>query len=145
MVPLPMKTFLILLVGGITLIAPFQMPAETGIGIQFGHPGTVGLSLRFDNIPIGAAWRFGGNGYLHTTADVWLLKENLAEHLDWYLGPGVDLGIGDPFLLSARVPIGLQWFPAEKIEVFGQLAPGLQIIDKSAFYFAAAVGIRFIL
>ncbi len=140
-----MKSLLLSLILFVALLAPYQMYADTGIGIQFGHPGTVGLSLRFDNIPIGAAWRFGNSGYLHTTVDVWLLKENLAEHLDWYLGPGVDLGIGDPFLFAARVPVGLQWFPAERIEVFGQLAPGLQIINKSAFYFAGAIGIRFIL
>jgi len=117
--------------------------AETGIGIQFGEPGNVGLSLRFDNIAIGAAWGFGDNGYLHVTADYWLLKNNIATKLDWFLGLGADLGIGDPFTVAARVPIGLQWMPAKDWEIFGQVAPGLKLINEVDFYFGGAVGVRY--
>jgi hypothetical protein len=117
--------------------------AETGVGIQFGEPGNVGLSLRFDNIAIGAAWGFGDNGYLHVTADYWLMKNDLAKNLDWFLGLGADLGIGDPFTVAARVPIGLQWMPAKDWEIFGQVAPGLKVIDEVDFYFGGAIGVRY--
>lgn len=129
----------------VIMTSAFTAKADTGIGIQFGHPGNVGLSLRFDNLAIGAAWGFGGNGYIHASIDYWMLKNNLATNLDWFLGPGVDVGIGEPFTLAVRVPIGLQWMATEKIEVFGLVAPGLKLIDKTDFYFAGTVGVRFIL
>ena len=132
-------------VASILSIVPLDTKAETGIGIQFGHPGNAGLSLRFDNLAIGAAWGFGEGGYLHATIDYWMLKKNLSTNLDWFLGPGVDFGVGDPFTLAVRVPIGLQWMATKDIEVFGDVAPGLKLIDKTDFYFAGAIGIRFIL
>ena len=134
---------LVAIVGSMALSAP-SLKADNGIGIQFGEPGNVGLSLRFDNIALGAAWGFGGDGYLHVTADYWLMKNDLAKNLDWFLGLGADVGIGDPFTLAARVPIGLQWMPAKDWEIFGQVAPGLRVIDEVDFYFGGAVGVRYI-
>ena len=40
--------------------------AETAIGAVFGYPGNVGLSLRFDRTPIGAAW---SSDFFHATID----------------------------------------------------------------------------
>lgn len=117
--------------------------AETGVGIQFGEPGNVGLSLRFDNFAIGAAWGLGDNGYLHVTADNWLIKDDLARKLDWFLGLGVDVGIGDPFRLAFRVPIGLQWMPEKEWEIFGQFAPGVWLIDDVDLYLGGAIGVRY--
>ena len=141
-----MKRVLLILTAAVVLaLAPSTASAETGIGIQFGEPGNVGLSLRFDQIAIGAGWAFGDNGYLAIDADYWVLKKDLATNLDWFVGVGAGLRLGDPFRLSARVPVGLQWMPAKQWEIFGQLAPALQIINKIDFEFGAAVGVRFIL
>lgn len=117
--------------------------AETGVGIQFGEPGNVGLSLRFDNIAIGAGWKIGDNGYLAVDADYWLLKNNLANKLDWFLGVGVGARLGDPFRLAVRVPIGLQFMAAKEWEIFGQLAPALQLINEVDFEFGGAIGVRY--
>ncbi|MBK7032291.1 MAG: hypothetical protein IPI24_08795 [Ignavibacteria bacterium] len=117
---------------------------STAAGIQFGYPGNVGLSLRFDRIAIGAAWHVGDNGYVHVTADYWLLKSSLAKNLDWYLGPGVNLGLGNPFALGVRLPVGLQWIPAEHLEIFGEVAPCLWLIDAVDLNINGAVGIRYI-
>jgi hypothetical protein len=141
-----MKRILLVITAAVAIaLAPATASAETGIGIQFGEPGNVGLSLRFDRIAIGASWGFGDNGYLYVDADYWLLKNNIAKQLDWYLGLGAGIGLGDPFRLAARVPVGLQWMPAKNIEIFGQIVPGLKIIDKTGFYLGAAVGVRVIL
>lgn len=117
----------------------------TGIGVQFGYPGNVGLSLRFDNVAVGAAWNLGGNGYLHATVDYWMIKNDLAKDLDWYLGPGLNIGIGNPFILGVRLPVGLQWMPVNRIEIFGELAPCLWLIDNVSFNWNGAVGVRYIL
>jgi hypothetical protein len=131
------------IIGVMVVSAPY-LKADNGIGIQFGEPGNVGLSLRFDKLAIGASWDFGNDGYFHVTADQWLIKDDVAKKLDWFLGVGVDLGIGEPFTLAARLPIGLQWMPAKQWEIFGQVAPGLQLVDKTDFYIGGAVGVRYI-
>jgi len=117
--------------------------AETGVGLQFGEPGNVGLSLRFDNIAIGAGWKVGDNGYLAIDADYWLLKNNLANKLDWFLGVGIGARLGDPFRMAVRVPIGLQFMAAKEWEIFGQLAPALQLINEVDFEFGGAIGVRY--
>jgi hypothetical protein len=60
----------------IGLIAALAAPArsETAIGAVFGYPGNVGLSLRFDNMPINAAW---SSDFFHGTVDMWLKKTPL--------------------------------------------------------------------
>ena len=139
------KLSTILLVAIIAATFANTSKAETGIGIQFGEPVSAGLSLRFDNIAIGAGWKFGDNGYLAVDADYWIGKNNLANQLDWFWGLGVGARLGDPFRLDGRVPIGLQWMPAKQWEIFGQVAPSLQIINEIKFQFSGAIGVRFIL
>lgn len=139
-----MKKILVTLSAALLMIAAATpASADTGVGIQFGEPGNVGLSLRFDNIAIGAGWKLGDNGYLRIDADYWLLKNNLANKLDWFLGVGVGAGIGDPFRLAVRVPIGLQFMATKELEIFGQLAPALQLINEVDFEFGGAIGIRY--
>jgi hypothetical protein len=120
--------------------------AETAIGAQFGYPGNIGLSLRFDRTPIGVAW---SSDFLHGTADRWLKKQKAGDKLDWYYGLGVDAGIplddNEDFFLAGRVPVGLQLMVSPKIETFAELAPGLQVLNDVDFYWAGCVGVRFLL
>ena len=117
------------------------------VGLVFGHPGNIGLSLRFGNVPINVAW---SQHFIHGTIDYWVLREPIAPDagLSLYLGPGLDAGIpldDDGFFLAARVPIGLQWMVTERVETFGEVAPGLQFVDDVDFYWAASLGIRIVL
>src|SRR5262245_36560263 len=78
------------------LLLAVAMPAaahsETAVGALFGYPGNVGLSVRFDNTPIGVAW---SEDFIHGTIDSWFIKRDLGngDKLDWYFGPGLDMGI----------------------------------------------------
>lgn len=117
----------------------------TAVGIQFGYPGNVGLSLRLDNIAVGASWHLGDEGYLHTSIDYWILHNRISKEVNWYLGPGLNLGIGDPFMLGVRLPVGLQWLPTKNLEIFGEFAPSLWLIEATDFDINAAVGIRYVL
>ena len=137
------KVFVTLFAAVLMLSATSIASAETGVGIQFGEPGNVGLSLRFDNIAIGAGWKLGDNGYLAVDADYWIGDNKLANKLDWFWGLGVGARFGTPFDLSVRVPIGLQFMPAKEWEIFGQLAPALQVIDEIDFEFGGAIGVRY--
>ena len=131
----------------LTATAEGSARADTAVGVEFGYPGNIGLSLRFGHTPINLAW---SRYYIHGTIDRWLLLEPIAPDagLSLYVGPGLDAGIpleDDGFFLALRVPIGLQWMVTERIETFGEVAPGIQFVDDVDFYWAAALGIRIVL
>ena len=143
-----MKKFVAVLAALIlTATAEGSARADTAVGVEFGYPGNIGLSLRFGQMPINVAW---SRYYIHGTLDRWLLLEPIAEDagLSLYIGPGLDAGIpleNDAFFLALRVPIGLQWMVTERVETFGEVAPGIQFVDDVDFYWAAALGIRIVL
>jgi hypothetical protein len=144
-----MRRAAIVLAVTILSLTPFSSArAETAIGAVFGYPGNVGLSLRFNDIPINVAW---SSDFIHGTVDKWMIKRPLGseERLDWYFGPGVDAGIplddAEDFFFAVRAPIGLQFMATPKIELFGEVAPGLQLVDETDFYWASNIGIRFVL
>ena len=123
--------------------------AETALGAVFGYPGNAGLSARFNDTPIALAW---SSDFLHGTADLWMIKKKLdvgEERLSWYFGPGGDIGIPlddqEDFFLAVRAPLGVQFMVSPKVETFGEFAPGVQLADQTDFYWAASVGVRFVL
>jgi hypothetical protein len=138
-----------LVVIALTLATPPTASAETAIGAVFGYPGNVGASLRSDRTPIAVAW---SSDFIHGTADMWLKKTPMKSgngKMSWYYGPGVDIGIplkdSEDFFLAGRVPFGLQYMSSPKLELFGELAPGIQVVHDLDFYWAGSAGIRFVL
>ena len=134
---------------GLTLATLGTARADTAVGAVFGYPGNVGLSMRFDRKPIDVAW---SDDFIHGTADMWLKltpMKNGDGKMSWYYGPGIDAGIplndDHDFFLAGRLPIGLQYMASPKLEFFGQLAPGIQILDEVDFYWAGSAGVRFVL
>lgn len=127
----------------IALAWPVHSTADSGIGMQFGEPGTVGVSLRFNNTAVGAAWNFLDNGYLHVNVDQWAMREELVKPVDWFVGYGVDVGIGNDWRVAARIPVGMVYEPSKEFEVFAQVAPGLKVLPAVDFYLGAAVGVRY--
>lgn len=143
------RTAAVLVLIGLTLATQGTARADTAVGAVFGYPGNVGLSMRFDNMPINAAW---SDDFIHGTLDMWLKKtpmKNESGKMAWYYGIGADAGIplkdSKDFFLAGRVPIGIQFMTSPKLELFGELAPGVQVLDDVDFYWAGSVGIRFVL
>ena len=104
-----MKNFAAVLAALIlTATAESSARADTAVGVEFGYPGNVGLSLRFNRLPVNVAW---SSNFIHGTIDSWILKTPIDEDLglSWYLGPGLDAGIplddNYGFFLALRVPI----------------------------------------
>jgi len=123
--------------------------AETAVGAVFGYPGNAGLSARFDDKAMALAW---SSDFLHGTADLWMIKKKLEGgdgRLSWYFGPGGDIGIplnsDKDFFLAVRAPLGAQFMVSPKVETFGEFAPGVQLVNETDFYWAASVGVRFVL
>lgn len=132
------------LCAGVLFLGTQKARCDNGIGIEFGEPLSVGLSLRVSTVALTAGWKVGDNGYFAGEVEYWLQRDDLLKNLFWYHGPGIGVRIGDPFKLSARWVIGLQWLPGKQIEIFGQLAPALQLVDETAFKLGGAVGIRYV-
>jgi len=123
--------------------------AETALGAVFGYPGNAGLSARFDDKAMALAW---SSDFLHGTADLWMIKKKMQGgdgKLSWYFGPGGDIGIPlddkEDFFLAVRAPLGAQFMVSPKVETFGEFAPGVQLANETDFYWAASVGVRFVL
>ena len=90
----------------------------------------------------------GGSFNLSVTGDWWLLNEHIAEIFYWYLGSGFYLGAGSNHIgLGLRVPIGLQVFLIDPLELFIEAAPrfgiGISPLNFPEFGLMAAVGFRF--
>ncbi|MFA6507071.1 MAG: hypothetical protein WCT14_13275 [Treponemataceae bacterium] len=107
----------------------------TGFGVygSFGTTmgGGVGLSLKWGSFPvIGLKYNFAGNQF-NVSADYYVIDaEGLARNLSYFLGGGVYAGINgndssNPFAFGLRIPVGLQFWPVKKLELF--LSPILSI------------------
>lgn len=146
--PLPMKrTLLLLVVIGIVVLAPLS--ADTGLGVIVGDPTGVSVLLA-NRIAVAAAWSLDSRLHLH--ADLWLINRPLVTPLNWYLGAGGKVtlvsggngeGNDDSVSVGGRVPIGVQWYVLPRLELFAEIAPGLQIIPETGFDIDGGIGARF--
>ncbi len=106
---------------------------------------------QFPKIPImwGLGAQFNGNQWnLNVTGDWWLINQHLASMVNIYVGPGFFLA-ANPFEIGARLPIGLNIFPLNFLEIFLEPAPALLIYSSQSgvtipdFRLQVALGIRF--
>lgn len=120
--------------------------SDFGLGIALGEPSYLGLKFnQFPIIGLGwSAWR--GIGHIHV--DGWFINDRIARNWAWFLGLGAKtrLGAGNlPFTVGLRIPVGLQWFLRNNIELFGELVPGIAVFPSFGPWGDAAIGIRFYL
>ncbi|MES0490922.1 MAG: hypothetical protein ABUK01_13075 [Leptospirales bacterium] len=127
------------------------LSAKTGIGVMGGDPN--GITLKFNNFPVielgyDLGWGGGSSGSFDLNVDYWIINKPLGgKNFFWFLGIGasVQYGAGSNswFGVGARVPIGLQWFPVPKVEIFAEVAPGLAILPGLGLDVDFGVGVRF--
>lgn len=116
------------------------LSADTGIGLIVGEP--TGLSLKINNFPvIGVAWSF--DDYFQFHIDYWLKTGRLERSLHWYFGLGAKLRVNGDAKLGARVPVGLYYYIAKDWELFGELVPGLLLVDETKFEIGGGIGLRY--
>jgi hypothetical protein len=124
--------------------------ALNGIGIYgnvmgngTGAGGGLGITLRYNIFPvIGLEWSFIENSSVFGgSLDWWMLDQPLADNISCYIGVGgyAAMTTGNSFStfrFGGRVPIGIQIFPADSLEVFLEVAPMIillpSIIDWTA-------------
>lgn len=158
-----MKTlkFKILSIIVVTLF-PFSSFADLGVGLILGQP--TGLSAIYKpskslGYDLALAWSFSDHhesAYLHANR-LWIQNGGLrldSLAMDFYYGAGVRLitydtgyrghGVDDPdYLLGVRAPIGISYqFKKPPIELFGELALILNLIDSTSVDIDGGIGIR---
>ena len=129
----------ILIVAAVMMIACVAGVFAFGIGVQGGYnmgiPGNVAITFKLDSLPLIFAGNFYfGDGFaIGLTGDYWVLNNNLAGPLNYFVGVGFGATIGgfnDDLLLaaSARLPVGLNMFLANNvIEPYIQVVPMLRL------------------
>jgi hypothetical protein len=150
------KTWIIALV--LLVAVTLGASAQTfGVGGAFsidslgGLPSSALLSVKFPQLPIvwGVGLQLSENVFnMALTADWWLYQENLVSFLNIYVGPGVYAALPDTVELGGRVPIGINAYPIDVLEIFLEIAPTLVVfrdsgIDVPEFGLQGAFGFRF--
>ena len=150
------KTWIIALV--LLVVLAFGASAQTlGVGGAFSIdplgdlPSSAMLSLKLPSIPFlwGVGAQIGQDTFqLAFTADWWLYQTNLVSFLNLYVGPGLYLAVPQPFEIGGRVPIGLNAYPLEVLELFLEIAPTLVFFSSDGvriptFGLQGAFGFRF--
>ena len=131
------------------------MASDIGAGIIIGEP--TGLSFSLNNqFVLGAAWSF--REYVHLHGDYIFLRngiekieEEIAKPFGWYLGGGAKVRIftrdkdtdDSAVGLGLRIPVGVTFYPAEKIELFLELAPGIALFPDTEGDLDGGIGIRY--
>ncbi len=140
------RTRLFLAIVLLAVAAPSVAVAQAAAGIILGQP--TGLSFLFrERIAVGAAWSIYNRLHLH--GDLWIGTGELAEPLDWFIGVGgkVKLDALDEddtrVSLGARVPVGVRTFVLDQLEVFVEIAPGLQLFPETEPDIDAGLGVRY--
>lgn len=142
------KTIVAIVFLVVFILVPLMSFADMGIGVILGEPS--GVSFRIGNFPVATVgWSFTNR--IDATLDFWIINDDFIEFFDWYLGVGLRTGIkinqGNDntsiFALAVRVPIGLQWWIIENLELFVEAAPGVAILPSFGFDAGGGIGIRY--
>jgi hypothetical protein len=120
-----------------------------GLGILLGEPS--GLSGKMwvsqvNAVDAGLAWSFKNSGFLHIHADyLWHFPDVISssERLVLSAGLGGRLGTGHDAVLGVRIPFALAWWPhGVPLDLFLELAPGLDLLPATEFAMQGGIGIR---
>jgi len=106
--------------------------------------GATGLSFKFGSFPVvGLAYNFTGNTF-GASVDYYVIDaQGLAASLSYFLGVGGYVGIGSgDFTAGLRVPIGLQFWPVKKLELYLSPVASVPLLPSPSFAVGAEFGLR---
>ena len=151
---------LVILVLAISLFSAVNVAAEGPLGLTgFGVYGTmgstsgklgggVGLSLKWGSFPVlGLQYNLVAER-LNASFDYYIVDaRGLAESLSYFVGAGVYAGLGSDtdganFDFGLRIPVGLQFWPVPKFELFIAPVISIPLIPAPNVAFGAEFGAR---
>ncbi|MEW6564335.1 MAG: hypothetical protein ACOZCE_10160 [Spirochaetota bacterium] len=147
----------VLLSSATSLFAASGPAGLTGIGV-YGSLGStagtlgggVGLSLKWGSFPVvGLKYDFNASRF-NASLDYYVIDaEGLASNLSYFLGVGAYAGIAGgsnggnaAFDMGLRMPIGLQFWPVKKFELFFAPVIAVPLYPSPSFGFGAEFGAR---
>ena len=129
----------------------FAQDKKLGLGIIVGEP--TGLSGKYwlsdtTAVDAAAAWSFDGDNEVQIHADYLWHKLDLItisnHQVPLYYGLGGRIKFADDTKVGLRIPVGLTWMiPKTHIDVFGEVAPIMDLAPDTDFHLNAAIGARF--
>lgn len=132
------------------LVPIMAATAQVSAGIMLGEP--TGLSAKLWTgeaaaLDAALAWSFVQEGrfYLHVDYQQHFdLGQPDAGRLLFFGGLGGKLYLGEELALGARVPLGVLYeLEPVPIELFLELAPGINIFPATVFDFGGGLGVRY--
>ena len=131
-------------------LAAGAVSAQTSVGIILGEPSGlsgkqwIGEGASFD---VAVAWSFVPPGALYFHLDYqqhFGIPEVEVGELLWFAGIGPRVYIGEEVVVGARIPLGVVYdIPDVPLEVFLELAPGLDLFRTVDVSFGGGIGIRY--
>jgi len=124
--------------------------AQTSVGIILGEP--TGLSGKQwigegASLDLAVAWSFVPEGAFYLHVDYQQHFDDLdidVGTLLWFAGIGPRIYIGNDVGLGLRIPVGLVYdIDDVPLEVFLELAPGLNLFPGTVFNFGGGIGVRY--
>ena len=135
----------------VLVLFAFSLSYGFGLGIMLGEPS--GLSAKYwmsekNAVAGGLAWAIGEGGYLHVHADYLIHNNNLINvsgtTLPFYYGIGAGVGLANDLYLGARVPVGIEYFFADKkFDAFFELVPVVRVLPGFGIGVNGAIGLRY--
>jgi hypothetical protein len=150
-----MKTLHITVLVGLIAISSFSAQvayAETknefGLGVILGQPSGVNAQFFWgptSSVDVTAAWSFRGNGWFMTMADfqIYNYLGDAPREWKWYYGLGGYLALpqNEDGILGLRIPLGIKYnIPHSPVDVWGEVAPALQVIPNTEAEFQGGLG-----
>ena len=145
----PRRVMLLILVIAMFTVVPAV--AQTSVGVMVGEP-TAGISVKQwlggqDAVDLLVAWSFVNVSALYVHVDYQHHFDDIdidEGDLQWFAGIGGRVHIAQDLRLGARVPVGLFYLFAEiPIELFLEIAPGLDLFPAIGFDMAGGIGARY--
>jgi len=122
------------------------------VGNGAGAGGGFGLTIRMATFPvIGVEWNFLYlSSMIGASLDWWFLNLPITEAFSYYIGVGgyASITTADPVStlnFGARLPIGLQVFPIEQLELFAEGTPMLTFLPTINWAISVRIGFRILL
>lgn len=149
------RVILIIALCLLSTVAFASMDMAIGGAFNIGFIGGVypggALTVKLPQLPlvIGAGATVGSRVVnIGITLDWWLYRAPLFGIVSIYVGPGLYLKIATPLDIGARVPVGLQIFVIDPLELFVEIAPQMGVglgdpVKFPTFGLMGAVGFRF--
>jgi hypothetical protein len=145
------KVFIVAIFALLSIGISKAQDSGLGAGVIFGQP--TGVSLKLWTGPStaldgGVAWSFVNGGFFQIHSDILIHALDFVSvtdgHLAGYLGIGARLRMSSDLHMGIRVPFGLDYmFSEAPVDIFLEVAPGLDLLPATAFWMDGGIGVRY--